>query len=463
MTGTDAVERRVDERFDGYLESLFSLLSTPSVSATGEGMEECPELVADLCSTYGFDDSRVVDTDGYPAVISRAYVDHVAENEFPTLLIYGHYDVQPVDPDEWQSPPFVPTVRTDASGDERIYARGAGDNKGQFFAHVCAVDALRAEGGIPLNITLLLEGEEESGSQNLQAAVRENGEILEADLVFNADGPMERNDHPEVNLGTRGLLYFEITAEGPDRDLHSGNFGGPVPNPLWAIVDLLNSMKGEDGSITVDGFYDDVADLTAEDYGALEDIPFEDESLLEATNSDGLADGPGNSYYEKLMFHPSVSIAGIHGGYAGERAKTAIPATATAKLDLRLVENQDPGDIYGLFEDHVETHASDKFSWKMLKIGSVNPLRISLDAPFREPVVNAVTDVWGQKPIVKPSAGGAGPYHVFYEELGLPYIAVPYANFDEQNHSPNENLKVSHFESGIRCSIRIFRNLGATL
>jgi acetylornithine deacetylase/succinyl-diaminopimelate desuccinylase-like protein len=463
MASLDTLDQHVDEQFDEYSESLTRLLAQPSVSATGEGIPECADLVVELCSRYGFDESTVVETDGHPMVVASAYVDHEPDNDSPTLLVYGHYDVQPVDPEHWETPPFSPTVTTDTAGDERVYARGAGDNKGQFFTHLCAVESLRAVAELPLNVTLLLEGEEEIGSPNLQSAVRAHSDRLGADLVFNADGPMERENHPEVNMGTRGLLYFEITATGPERDLHSGNFGGPVPNPIWGLVDLLASMRDEDGRAAIDGFYDDVEGVSERAATAVERIPFTDESMLDETGSRGLAPGAGDSYYEKLLLYPSFNIAGIHGGYGGEKQKTVIPAEATAKVDLRLVENQDPDRVFGLFTDHIDEHASDLFSWDVTEIGNVAPLRVPLDAPFREPVVEAVTDVWEQEPVVKPSCGGAGPYHVFDEELGVPYIAVPYANVDEQNHAPNENLKLRHFHDGIRTSVRVFQHLGESL
>ena len=277
---TETFDKYVDQEFDRFLGDLVRLLEQPSISATGEGVTDCVILLTELIHEYNFDKCEVIETDGQPAIIAQAFVGHDPLNDCPTVLVYGHYDVQPVTPSNWTTPPFEPTFKEDDMGAKRLYARGVGDNKGQFFCHLCAVQTLFEQDRLPLNITLLLEGEEEIGSPNLDKIVRENSDKLAANIVFNADGPMEQDDTPEINLGTRGLLYLDITANGPDNDLHSGNYGGPIPNPLWGMTHLLGSMKNTNGVVTINGFYDNVRQPSEKELMLCSEIPYSDNELL---------------------------------------------------------------------------------------------------------------------------------------------------------------------------------------
>lgn len=453
-----AAREFVDDHEAEQLDDLFELLSQPSISATGEGVADCVDLVQELCLEYGFDDVVRVETPGQPAVIARAEADRTAvDGEAPTTFVYGHYDVQPADPDEWTTPPFDPTIREGPDGRERIYARGAGDNKGQWFAHLCAVRALRETTGLPTNVTLLLEGEEESGSPNLDSVVREYADVLgDADLAYVADGPIDESGRPHVLMGARGMQYVQVDVTGPNRDLHSGNYGGPVPNPAWELVRIVASLKDETGRVAIDGFYDDVRPIEARDREALAAMPFDEAAIKADLGIERFADGPGESYLEKLLYYPTCNICGFSSGYGGEGSKTVLPSTATLKMDMRLVADQDPEAIYEAFEAHVHEHATGVCDVSVTKMGQMYPQRTPLDHPVREPVMDAVGAAWPTEPILKPTLGGSLPTAVFERELELPCVTVPYANEDENNHSPDENLALDCFRSGVLTSVELF-------
>lgn len=456
---TDEAVAYADDRFDDQLADLFDLLRQPSISATGEGVADCVDLVVKHCEAYGFDEVVTLETPGQPSVVAHAAAD--AENA-PTVLVYGHYDVQPVTPEAWTSPPFEPTVREGPDGRERIYARGAGDNKGQWFTHLCAVRALRESGGLPVNVTLLLEGEEESGSPNLERTVADHRDLFaDADLAYVADGPVDPSGHPHVLMGARGMQYVQVDVRGPNRDLHSGNYGGPVPNPAWELVRIVAALKDETGRVTLDGFYDDVRPITDRDQNALAAMPFDAETVMADLDIGGFAEGPGESYLEKLLYYPTCNVCGFTSGYGGEGTKTIVPSTATVKIDMRLVADQDPDEVYEAFERHVHEHASGTCEVEVTRHGKMYPQRTSLDHPIRGTVVAAVRDGWREESILKPTLGGSLPTAVFERVLGLPCVMVPYANADENNHSPDENLALSCFRNGVRTSVHLFARLGA--
>ncbi|MFD1514346.1 M20/M25/M40 family metallo-hydrolase [Halomarina rubra] len=454
-----AVDAFVAERFDDALADLETLLRQPSISATGEGVDDCTALAERLCLEYGFDETETVETAGQPSVIAHAYADVADDTDVPTVLVYGHYDVQPVDPDAWSSPPFEPTRRPGPDGRERIYARGAGDNKGQWFAHLCAVEGWRETGGLPVNVTLLLEGEEESGSPNLDWVVETHADALAADLAYVADGPVDASGRPHVLMGARGMVYAQIDARGPNRDLHSGNYGGPVPNPAWELVRLLSSMKDDEGRVTIDGYYDDVRPVGERDREALAAMPFDAAAVMDDLDIDAFAVAPGESYLETLLYYPTLNVAGLTSGYGGEGTKTIVPSTAQAKVDMRLVADQDPDDVYEQFVDHVERHQSGTVRLDVSSLGQMHPQRTSLDHPVREPILRAVADAWGVDPILKPTLGGSLPTAAFDRYLDVPCVVVPYANSDENNHSPDENLAIDCFRNGVRTTTRLFETL----
>jgi len=459
---SEAANQYLDDHQDEQLADLFALLSQTSISATGEGVADCVELVEELCAAYGFDDAVTVETPGQPSVIAHADADEraTAADDAPTIFIYGHYDVQPADPENWTTPPFEPAIRAGPDGRDRIYARGAGDNKGQWFAHLCAVRALRETTGLPTNVTLLLEGEEESGSPNLDAVVRDHADVLgDAELAFVADGPIDPSGRPHVLMGARGMQYVQVDVQGPNRDLHSGNYGGPVPNPAWELVRIVSSLKDDTGRVTIDGFYDDVRPIGEADRDALDAMPFDADAIKADLDIPAFAVGPGESYLEKLLYYPTCNICGFRSGYGGEGSKTVLPSTATLKMDMRLVADQDPEAIYEAFEAHVHEHATGVCGVEVTKMGQMHPQRTALDHPIREPVMAAVAAAWPDEPILKPTLGGSLPTAVFERRLGLPCVTVPYANEDENNHSPDENMALDCFRSGTKTTVGLLTEL----
>jgi len=445
----DRVDDVVDERLGAYREALFELLAQPSVSATGEGMEAAPELVGELVADHGFEEWRLVETSRHPVLYAERIVDPAA----PTVVFYGHYDVQPPgDASLWETPAFEPTVR-----DGAIYARGAGDNKGQLACHVFAVDALLAADAFPaVNVKLLFEGGEESGSAGLREYLdADPGELADADLVYVADGPVHRSGRPTLIYGNRGILSFQLDHRTANSDLHSGNFGGPVPNAANELVELLASMFDGD-EVTVDGFHDGVA-VTEADRELVEAIPDDHEAIVDDLDIDRLAtDRP---YYERVLLEPTLTINGLLSGYTGEGTATIVPHESTAKLDCRLVPDQDPDRVFERIEAHVESATPDV---EVTKGTTFPPMKTPVDTPAAADVADALASVWGVDPVEMPLLGGSLPAAYFQEALGddLPVLVVPYANADQGNHSPDEHLDLNYFENGIRASAAFLRNVG---
>lgn len=452
------VEKYISDHEEEFVEDLKRLIAQPSVSASGEGIEECTQLLEELCDRYGFNETHILESEGHPYVVSRAFVDDNPDNSFPTILIYGHYDTQPVNRDEWENPPFEPTVVEGPDGLPRIHARGAGDNKGNHFAHICAVRAYRETIGLPMNVTLFLDGEEEIGSPNIEAVVEQHADLLEADIHFGADGSIHESGRPVVKLGSRGILPIRITAKGANSSLHSGHWGGSVPSPVWEIVNILGSMKDEDGRITIEGFYDDVREITAEDREVLEEIPVSDEDVMQNLDIEGLAAGPGNSHLEKNLYYPTLNISGLSAGYTGDGFQNSVPNEARAQVDIRLVMDQTPDDIYEKFVNHVEERSTGLVDVEVERHASRSPDRAPLDTPLLEAVTTALEDVWGEKPIVYPTTGASGPSDVFFNLLGLPRVGVGYANSDEQQHTPNETMALHCFMNGIKSTAVVLEN-----
>lgn len=450
----ETVDDYIDDRFATFLDELRALVAQPSISATGEGIEECARHERELCLEYGFDEAEIVDTSGHPAVLAHAYVGNDPDNDAPTVLVYGHYDVQPVDADEWTSPPFEPEVRVE-DGEELLYGRGTVDNKGQHFTYLCAVRTLRETVGLPVNVTLLLDGEEESGSPNLLDAVEAREEALDADVSINSDGPVDDSGRPTVSFGNRGILVVALDVSGPEGDLHSGHYGGAVPSPAWELIRLLGTMRDPHGRIAIDGFYDDVEGVPEPDRELLDEFEPDPADLQHRLDVGGFQDGPGETFLEKTLYYPSLNVNGIASGHGEDGFKTIVPSDASATIDMRLVVDQDPDDIYDLFEQHVADHADDRLDVTVTYHASMEPMRTPIDTPYYQPVVDAVTEGWGEEPVVKPSTGGSAPYALFTDYLGLPHVSVPYGQGNNNQHSPDERFAVEHFRKGIRTSSRL--------
>ncbi len=439
----------VEENRDAFIARLMDYVRHPSISAHNQGIGEVAVMLVEMLKGLGMD-AETVPTKNHPMVLGRRDV----SPDKPTVLLYGHYDVQPPDPLElWESPPFEPTIRNG-----RIYARGVGDNKGQHFAQLLAIEShLKVHGELPCNIIFLLEGEEEIGSPHIAEFVREHASRLKADLVVTSDGPLHESGLPVVTFGVRGVAGFELRAKTASRDVHSGNFGGVVPNAIWKLVHLLATMKNPEGEITIEGLTEPVIPATNRERDAVAKLPLD----LDAVKADlGLAelDAPKDrGYFDRLMFHPTLTVNGFHGGYGGPGMKTVLPCEAFVKCDIRLVEPLTPDYVFEKVAAHVERHAPDV---EFVPLNGMLPSKTSMDSPFAEPIRRAVVAARGVEPLLYPTVGGSLPDYVFTKILGLPAFVVPYANADEANHAPNENLEIERFIDGIRTGCALLAELG---
>jgi acetylornithine deacetylase/succinyl-diaminopimelate desuccinylase-like protein len=444
-----AVFDHIEANRDSFIERVMDYVRHPSISAHDIGIREVAALLVETLKGLGME-AEAVPTANHPMVLGRRFV----SPDKPTVLLYGHYDVQPPDPLElWVSPPFEPTIR-----DGRIYARGIGDNKGQHFAQLLAIEShLAVHGDLPCNIIFLLEGEEEIGSPQIASFVREHADRLKADLVVTSDGPLHESGLPIITFGVRGVASFELRCKTASRDVDSGNFGGIVPNPIWKLVHLLATMKNADGEITIEGINEPVILATNSEREAMARLPVD----IDQVKADlGLAelDGPiGRGYFDRLMFHPTLTINGFHGGYGGPGMKTVLPCEAFVKCDMRLVEPLTPDYVYGKIRAHVERHAPDV---EFVPLNSMLPSKTPMDSPFAAPLGRAVEAARGVEPLLYPCVGGSLPDYAFTKILGVPSFVVPYANADEANHAPNENLEIVRFIDGIRTGSAVLWELG---
>jgi acetylornithine deacetylase/succinyl-diaminopimelate desuccinylase-like protein len=446
----DRVLARCESNRQRNLDDLFRLLRQPSISAQNVGVIECADLVCELLTAAGLS-PRQIPTSGHPMI----FAERCNAPGRPTVLIYGHYDVQPPDPlDQWLSPPFEPTIR-----DGRIFARGAGDNKGQFFAQICGARAwLETAGEFPVNVKFLLEGEEETGSPHMAEFVAENRDLLAADLVYTSDGPVLDNAHPEIVFGVRGVLSVELHVREANTDLHSGNWGGVAPNAAWTLVHLLGTMMDANYDVQIEGFYDDVNPVTRLMESAMDRIPLDPQAALASIGLDRIAPPQDLGYFERLMSRPTLTINGLTSGYQAKGSKTVLPSTAIAKLDMRLVANQNCDDIYQKVVNHVRKHAPNV---EVVHQGAMEPSSTPLDHPYAEVIRRAVASGFGATPIDLPALGGSLPDAVWTKTLGLPSFLVPYCNSDERNHAPNENMEVERFFAGVRTAASLIGELAS--
>ena len=422
-----------------FVDELCALLRQPSISTQDTGVRECAELVRQFMADAGVQ-ARLLDTGGYPVVFGEVR----SPGARRTVLIYGHYDVQPPEPLEaWETPPFEPSIR-----DGRIYARGAGDNKGQMFAHLKAVEAvLRVRGRLPVNLKLCYEGEEEIGSRNLPAFVERHRDLLAADMVYASDGPMHPSG-PLVFFGCRGVLTLELTAHGARRDLHSGNYGGIAPAPARRLVQAVASLWDKRGRVAVKGFYARVRPPSAADRRVLRQTPVDFAALEKDLGVRPVTGRSAAAYYRRLLLEPNLNVAGLGSGYQGPGSKTIIPSAARAKLDVRLVMDQTPDEVEAKIRAHLRRHGFTDV--ELRRHGAMAPSRTPVDHPLGRAVVRAVTQAWGRAPVVLPNLGGSIPDWLFTQVLGVPSVWVPYAPHDEANHAPNESTTLEGFMNGVR-------------
>lgn len=439
----------IDQHEEVLLSRLIDYLRRPSISAYGEGIAEVADYIADVMRKMGLS-VKIMPTSGWPMVFGES----ASIPGAPTVLLYGHYDVQPPDPLEaWTTPPFEPTIRNG-----RLYARGVGDNKGQHFAQLMALEILlTCRGALPCNVKVLLEGEEEVGSPHMPEFIAEHSDELRADLVIVSDGPVHESGRSIISFGVRGVLDIELRARGANQDLHSGNWGGVVPNPLWTLVHLLATMKNARGEVTIDGFYDNVQPQNELERAALAQLPIDIEKVKHDLDLQRLDEPQERGYFERLSAWPTLTINGIHGGYGGPGSKTVLPHEAVAKCDIRLVEAQTAEEILAKVKAHVQRHAPEV---SVLSHGAMDPSKTPLDSPYTELLRQAVTTAQGEEPLLVPAMGGSLPNYVFTKTLGIPAFGVPYANADEANHAPNENLEVARYFLGIKTGASMLSYLG---
>jgi acetylornithine deacetylase/succinyl-diaminopimelate desuccinylase-like protein len=450
--GMDKVIDFINVNRDRHIEELKALLAIPSISALPEhatDVTRCAEWCAAEMRRIGLEHVRLIPTPGNPVV----YGDWLGAPGAKTILFYGHYDVQPVDPLElWTSPPFEATVR-----DGEIYARGSADDKGQVFMHFKAVEAhLRQNGRLPVNIKFILEGEEEVGSANLDDFVRQHKSELAADVVVISDSPMFARGIPSICYGLRGLTYFQIDLRGSRTDLHSGSFGGAVANPAFVLAQMIAQMKDRGGHIRIPGFYDDVVPLTDAERQAWEALPFNEKQYRKDF---GIPKLHGESEYttlERTWARPTLEVNGLLSGFTGGGAKTVLPAVAMAKISMRLVPNQQPDRIAQLFEDYVRKIAPKTVELKITRMHGGKPWMTSYDNPYVQAAARAIEKGFGQKPVLTREGGSIPVVSTFQEELGLPSVLFGVGLPDENAHAPNEKLDVGNFHGGIIASAILY-------
>lgn len=438
------IKNLVDQNSEKYLEELFSLLRIPSVSADPQYKEEVlrmAEMVKESLIKAGADNVEICPTPGFPIV----YGDKIIDPSLPTVLVYGHYDVQPADPIHlWTNPPFEPVIKNG-----NIYARGSADDKGQFFMHVKAFELMLQNNMLPCNIKFMIEGEEEVGSSNLDGFLMNNKEKLKADCVLVSDTSMIANDIPSINTGLRGLSYVEVEVTGPNRDLHSGVYGGGVANPINVLCDMIASLKDSDLHITIPGFYDDVIELSDGERSAINSAPFDVEEYKRELKIGDVMGEKGYTTLERTATRPTLDVNGIWGGYTGEGAKTVLPSKAYAKISMRLVPNQSPDKITELFKNHFEAIAPKGVQVEVRPHHGGWPVVTPTDSVEYQAAAMAMKTTFGKEPI--PARGGGSiPIVASFEKiLGLKTVLMGFGLDTDDIHSPDEHYGVFNYLKGI--------------
>lgn len=448
----------VDKGLDQSLGRLFSLLKLKSISTDLSYKKDCretAEFLEKLLIEIGFKVS-LHDYGGHPIVLAQ----YNELREKPHFLFYGHYDVQPVDPlNEWKSPPFEPYYQ-EADGEKQIVARGASDDKGQLMTFLEAFRAYKfAKGFLPFNATIILEGEEESGSQSLVPFLKENRDKLKADLAFICDTNMWDKNTPAITVGLRGMVAQEIVIYGPNRDLHSGMFGGVAVNPLKILSQILSQMHDEDGRILLDHFYDDVSEPPKEILEQWKSLPFKEKDFLSSVGLSFISGEKNRFLLENLWSRPTAEINGISGGYCGNGFKTVIPSKAQAKISFRLIKGQNPEKIKASFQKFVKSRLPEDCKVDFIDHGSNEAIQLSYDNAYLLKAQKALEEEWEQKAYLVSSGGSIPIVGDFIEYLNLQSLMIGFALEDDNIHSPNEKYNVRSFHKGQRSWVRIFNNL----
>lgn len=445
----------IDQHIDRFLTELFELLRIPSISTDSDKkgeVEKAAHYLINQLEDLELDEVKKFETAGNPIV----YAEYCPHDDKPTVLIYGHYDVQPSDPDElWNSPAFEPTVR-----DGNIYARGSSDDKGQSYTHIKAVEAFRKSGTeLPVNVKFILEGEEEIGSPNLIPFIEEHKDMLSCDMVLISDTAMFAEDQPSITYGLRGLAYMEVEVVGPNRDLHSGVYGGAVENPLNVLCEMIAKLKDEDGIIQIPGFYDKVKNLTKADREAYKQLPFDEEKYMESLDIEAVHGEKGYSTLERASARPTLDVNGIWGGYTKEGAKTVLPSKGNAKISMRLVPDQDPKEIAELFTEYFQSLAPDTVTVKVSEHHGGYPSVTDLDFYGLKAGAKAFEDIYDEEVLFSREGGSIPIVSDFKRVLGVESILMGFGLTSDAIHSPNEKFAIKDFHRGIKTSARFLEIL----
>ncbi len=454
----EQIRAYIDQHRTRFLDELIDLLKIPSISADSaysQDVERAADCLINQFEQLGVDRAEKYPTEGHPIV----YAEKIVAADRPTVLVYGHYDVQPPDPLElWDSPPFEPVIK-----DEKIYARGACDDKGQAYMHIKALEILSQLGELPCNIKFVIEGEEEVGSVNLEAFSRMHKDMLSADIILVSDTSMIANDVPSITVGLRGLSYMEVEVTGPNRDLHSGVYGGAVANPINTLCEMIASLKDENNRISIPGFYDEVEELSIADREAMAQQPFDEQQYRDELQIDATAGEMGYSTIERTSIRPTLDVNGIWGGYTGEGAKTVLPSKAYAKISMRLVPYQNSDKISKLFSEHFRKIAPLGVKVKVQAHHGGEPAVVSTESAAYEAASLAMQDTFGKTPIPIRSGGSIPIVAMFQEVLGLSTVLMGFGLNSDDIHSPNEHYGIFNYFKGIETITRFHQYFGKTL
>ncbi|MFU8812549.1 MAG: dipeptidase [Balneolaceae bacterium] len=442
------VQEFIDEHIERFQQELFEFLKIPSVSTDSKHKEDVKQAASFLVNqleSIGLDHVTLHNTPGHPIITAGKHV----SDDLPTVLIYGHYDVQPPDPiDLWDTPPFEPTVKNG-----RVYARGSSDDKGQSFTHVKAVEAyLSTDTELPVNVKFILEGEEEIGSPNLVPFIKENKELLSCDMVLISDTAMFGENQPSITYGLRGLAYMEVLVTGPNRDLHSGVYGGAVANPANVLATIIAQLKDDEGVIQIEGFYDDVVPLTDEMRDAYKQLPHDDEAYKKELRLKKLDGEAGYSTLERSSARPTLDVNGLWSGYQGEGAKTVLPSKAGAKISMRLVPDQHPDTIADLFKKQIQKLAPDTVQVDVKAHHGGHPVVIDLDFYGLQAAAKAFESVYNKEVLFSREGGSIPIVADFKKILGVNSILMGFGLTKDALHSPNESFSLKDFHRGIKTS-----------
>jgi acetylornithine deacetylase/succinyl-diaminopimelate desuccinylase-like protein len=451
----DSVLQYINSNSDRYLRELTDLLAIPSVSTNPENkgdIQRCARGVADHLTSIGMTKAEIHPTAGHPIV----YAEWLGAPGKPTILLYGHYDVQPVDPiNLWTSPPFEATIRNG-----NLYARGSADDKGQILIHFKAIEAyFKTMGALPVNLKLLIEGEEEIGSEHLETFVKGHKELLKADLVLISDTSMFAKGVPSVCYGLRGLAYMQIDLVGPNKDLHSGSFGGSVHNPIQALTEIIASLHDKHGRITIPGFYNDVLKLSAKERAAYKKLPWNDKKYAAELGVQQLYGEKGYTTLERLWARPTLECNGIWGGFTGEGAKTVLPSKASAKISMRLVPNQSSAKMAKLFEKHIRKIAPKTVKVTVRSLHGGEPAITPIESPGVQAAVAALKKGFGKSPLYQREGGSIPIVVQFKQMLGLDTVLLGFGLLDENAHAPDEFINLDNFYGGIRTVAHYYHEL----